>query len=131
MMITSFGYIHTQKRVYIGPSIWKLLKFELDTESSYIPYFSTHTIASFDKQHKSLFEKAAHRQHLNPWQTERTMMRINAIRIPKTINLIFMFCSHIFLRICVPVVLKSCACLQNWFPRKNWKERTPFISKKI
>lgn len=57
-----------------------------------------------------IMAKRAHFPQLNPWQTESTMMRINAIMMPNTISLIFMFCSHIFLRICVPLFLKSCAC---------------------
>lgn len=51
---------------------------------------------------------------LNPRQTERTIMRIRAIKIANTISFIFMFCSHIFLRILVPEFLKSCACLKKW-----------------
>ena len=47
--------------------------------------------------------------HLKPLQTDRMMMRINKMRIPKTINLIFMFWNHIFLLILVPCCLKSCA----------------------
>jgi hypothetical protein len=42
----------------------------------------------------------------------RTIMRIRAIKIAKTISFIFIFCSHIFLRILVPEFLKSCACLK-------------------
>lgn len=49
-------------------------------------------------------------QHLKPWQTDRTMIRINAMMIPKTINLIFIFWIHIFLLIFVPCCRKSCAC---------------------
>ncbi|MFS8014310.1 hypothetical protein Hanom_Chr15g01343071 [Helianthus anomalus] len=50
-----------------------------------------------------------HLPQLKPPQTERTIMRIKAIIIPRTISFIFIFCSHIFLLICVPCVLKSCA----------------------
>ena len=51
-----------------------------------------------------------HLPQLKPWQTERTIMRIKAIIIPKTISFIFMFCNHIFLLNWVPCCLKPCAC---------------------
>lgn len=53
----------------------------------------------------------------HPRVTERTIMRISAIKIPNTISFTFMFCSHIFRRIEVPEVLKSCA----------WKQNTKFM----
>lgn len=51
-------------------------------------------------------------QQWKPWQTDRIIIRIRAMMIPKTMSLIFMFCSHIFLFILVPCCLKSCACIQ-------------------
>lgn len=47
---------------------------------------------------------------LNPPHTDRTMIKINAMIMARTISFIFMFCSHIFLLIFVPCVLKSWAC---------------------
>jgi len=47
-------------------------------------------------------------------------MRIRAIKIANTISFIFIFCSHIFLRILVPEFLKSCACLIKQQVRKHF-----------
>lgn len=47
---------------------------------------------------------------MNPPQTDNTMIRIKAMMMPRTMSFIFIFCSHIFLLILVPCVLKSCAC---------------------
>lgn len=66
-------------------------------------------------------------QQLNPRHTDKTMMRIRAIIIPNTINLIFMFLSHIFLLIWVPCVLKSCA----WNPIKIENENTNLRAKNM
>lgn len=73
----------------------------------------------------------AYFEQLNPRQTDRTIMRIRAIKIANTISFIFMFCSHIFLRILVPEFLKSCAWLKKG-PKVNRKQKqfifkTPII----
>lgn len=63
-----------------------------------------------------------HLEQLKPPQTERTIMRIMAIMIPRTISFIFIFWNHIFLLILVPCCRKSCACkiiCELWVKRKN------------
>lgn len=52
-----------------------------------------------------------------PPQIESTMIRMNAITIPKTISFIFELCTHIFLWSFVPVDLNSLACWHTWFCR--------------
>lgn len=55
-------------------------------------------------------ERFIHLEQLKPPQIERTIMRIMAIMIPRTISFIFIFWNHIFLLSLVPCCLKSCAC---------------------
>lgn len=72
-------------------------------------------------------------EQLKPPQTERTMIRIRAIIIPKTISFIFIFCNHIFLLNCCPPVLKSCAWnkfsfILSWGRVNKLYHMEPFIS---
>ena len=96
--------------------------YYIHNQIMYITYLSQNIIMPKDFSVRvPPWESVHFPPQLNPRQTERTMIRINAIKIPKTINLIFMFCSHIFLRIFVPLVLKSCACTANQIKHRNWE----------
>ena len=45
----------------------------------------------------------------NPWQTDTQTISTRSKRIPRTTNLIFMFCNQVFLRIFTPCFLNSWA----------------------
>lgn len=75
-----------------------------------------------------------------PRVTERTIMRISAIKIPNTISFTFMFCSHIFRRIEVPELLKSCAWKRKYkiicyhsiikIQKLYWKQKSEHVNSK-
>lgn len=85
---------------------WQLLR---TCNLYYIQTHAMHWHLTLDNHKVGKTIKATENGAYYPRVTERTIMRISAIKIPNTISFTFMFCSHIFRRIEVPELLKSCA----------------------